>query len=87
MHSSKNDEPAFSELNSPACSAPLYQQVVDWFREKHELRISVDFDKAVNKWFGKINGPLVRDILGFTDDKNTHYEALTKAIEEALKLI
>lgn len=25
--------------------APLYQQIVDWFREKHKLHICVDFDK------------------------------------------
>lgn len=64
-------------------TAPLYQQVVDWFREKHGLSIWVEpatlsyryyILSDDNKWEG------------FKEPKG-YYEALTKAIEEAIKLI
>lgn len=65
-------------------SAPLYQQVVDWFREKHSIIINAVPDESLQIYCGK-----VEDKDGFieTEDTSSYYEALAKAIEESLKLI
>lgn len=60
--------------------APLYQQLIDFFREKHNIYISV------TKYYGGH---------GFYLNKNRftrifidgYYEALNKALEESFKLI
>lgn len=75
--------------------APLYQQMVDWFREKHKIVIELQLDQtsnikfciAITKWngfadFEKIEIPL--DVWGLYRDYN---EGLNCAIEEAFKLI
>jgi hypothetical protein len=62
--------------------APLYQQVVDWFREKHKINFNViggfhDFSISIK-------------LTGTVESKSfygSYYEVLKKAIEEALKLI
>lgn len=79
--------------------APLYQQIIDWFREKHNLHIylSVDFYESGDNYLWQI---LIKDITdktfyskkstGLYGDNNeypTYYKALEKAIEEAFKLI
>lgn len=64
--------------------APLYQQVIDWLREKHEIYISVNpsngimiFNrKSENKW--PYDG---------TDKKFSYYEALNEAIKKAIELV
>lgn len=68
-------------------SAPLYQQVIDWFRDKHNVIISVEPRKN-----GVFKGNREYFISGewrsnYTEDYMDYYGALTKAIEEALKLI
>ena len=101
-------------------SAPLYQQVVDWFRNKHDILISVESTFAAgNKYETKysfiITGANNRSSSGSDNYINVttsnhamcsriggnhskhitlpyfattdYYEALTKAIEEAIKLI
>lgn len=70
--------------------APMYQQIVDWFRENHNIEISSPLKRqkdlgpfyggaiyTINKYFGKSYG----------SNFKTYYEALNKAIEEAFKLI
>ena len=66
-------------------AAPLYQQVVDWLREKYSLCVWVN-----KQWAGEIN------YIGYVEgmypiekesDGNTYYEALTKVIKKVLKLI
>lgn len=67
-------------------SAPLYQQVVDWFREYHKITIEVFYHKYTKTWECDILFMESSD--GKSPDSNkTYYEALNKAIEEALKLI
>lgn len=67
--------------------APLYQQVCDWFFDNHSLSIEVEIDYATTDWrvriqrVGKIDPEYVE--LLYSDK----YQALNKAIEEALKLI
>lgn len=70
-------------------TSPLYQQVVDWFREKHLLVIEIRI--ATNgRWFYgiyKIVNDGVPKEMAINYYTKTYYEALTAAIEEALKLI
>ena len=67
-----------------ATVSPLYQQVVDWFREEHNILISVDND---GREYFYVYTFLKDDDRHILDGYKTYYEALTKAIEEALKLI
>jgi hypothetical protein len=74
---------------------PLYAQATDWLREKHNLEINLYSSYVKNKkksWW--INGNDANyeegdDYFGFHIELKelSYYEALTKAIEEALKLI
>lgn len=71
-------------------SAPLYQQVIDWFREKHDLHIFLigSMSRNKNEFCCEIVTVKKQTYL-FTDkaySSSPYYEALTKAIEEALKL-
>ena len=72
-------------------AAPLYQQVIDWFREKHHTIINLEYDFHTY------------DIRVYNGDKSIHlisklhkgakylfteyYPTLNRAIKEALKLI
>lgn len=82
------EEEVMDELKLEKILAPLYQQVIDWFREKHNLLIyAVPFkDHAAD-----VNDPLEWNWTIHNKDVgrglNDYYEALTKAIREALKLI
>lgn len=74
--------------------APAYQQVTDWFREKHKIIIEIQLDQTSSvKWtYDIIKYNDFSDFERKTDILNwylykDYYEALTKAIEEALKLI
>ena len=76
-----------------ACSAPTYNQVKDWFKDKHHIKIDVchaesngtyritlwrwNFDNQIGKW----------ERFGFISSYEDWYIAANKAIEEALKLI
>lgn len=74
--------------------ASLYQQIIDWFREKHSLIIEIQLDQTSTvKWayditkyndFGNFERKV--DVLNWGLYRN-YYEALNKAIEEAFKLI
>lgn len=78
-------------LDSKCCSAPLYQQIVDWLREKHNLHINL----AVNQFgYGFMYSIIdikaskcVKFLTGGANHKFSYYEALSFAIEQALNLI
>ena len=74
--------------------APLYQQIIDWFREKHKIIIVIDFYNDGNEWLDTRFKIKISEFKHFkTHDSfvlneiNSYYEALDKAIEEAFKLI
>lgn len=90
---------ALLALAEGTITAPLYQQVIDWFWEKHKISVSADFQMWDDGCF-TANWVHKPDILWLhLDDgekegslwKRTKYDnrqdALNKAIEEALKLI
>ena len=76
--------------------APMYSQVIDWFREKHKIYISISLDsysepyklvpciQIMDETLTYVNK---QNYYGHFDNKIGYYEALNKAIEEALKLI
>ena len=75
--------------------APLWQQVIDWFRDKHSIMICIDFyDEGSEKephiiYHFKISEPKTWykcDIIVKSDYK-TYPEARQAAIEHALTLI
>lgn len=67
-------------------SAPTFAQVVDWFREKHNVIISA---QPRGKEFTGVREYFISGYWRHnpTDKFKTYYEALNKAIEEAIKLI
>jgi len=83
------------------CSSPLYQQATDWFESKHKILITSQ-KEPFGKWIALIINDYEKIHIGFGNktvysnhiDINNDYEgfidkydALNKAIEEALKLI
>jgi len=81
----------FIHSNSSDCLAPLYQQVVDWFREKHNIHIHISLNQFGYGWMFALISTThyksVKDLVGGVKFKWTYYETLNKAIEESLKLI
>jgi len=90
----------YKDANGNLCgeiSAPLYQQVLDWLREKHKIYIELIIDgwendeKITDEYIGyrafvwKVSEPKPHhnDDLGMSD----YYTILKVAIEHALKLI
>lgn len=100
-HFSKDEETnntkLASTLNHDWIALPTYQQVVDWFREKHFIYIhtSLDSYREPYKLVPQIQKmELTRSYVEFEKyyghfDNTTkgNYEALEEAIKEALKLI
>lgn len=86
-----------------AVLAPLYQQIIDWFREKHSIDIDLwtlrktwSFtlsDISEKGWTKKdkenknVDRLYPRALSDDCKDFDLYYEALNKAIEEAFKLI
>lgn len=94
----ENDKPLWMNHNNSTfntcCSAPLYQQVIDWLREKHNMNVYVDYGCAEFKedWgFGiKETKPTktgFTHLIKFSTGHKTYNEALEAAIKESLKLI
>ena len=66
-------------------SVPMYQHVIDWFRENHNIMIEITLEKYHYKIELKNNLESVYRNYNFS--KEYYYEALAKSIEEALELI
>lgn len=64
-------------------TAPLYQQLVDWFREKHDLWIAVEKTQVFGLYIPTINNEPQISEANFTG----YYEALTAALTKAFELI
>jgi hypothetical protein len=84
--------------NTHDFTIPLHQQVIDWFREKHNIQINSGlYPKQIREKMPHIitgrynfylyiedNNPTISNNGNFSDD---YYVALSKTIEEALNLI
>jgi hypothetical protein len=76
--------------------APLYQQVIDWLREKHKLHILIEGDNITSrtKYEGYVSFVIKTEwdikedeIILFESELSDYYVALTDAINAAIKLI
>ncbi len=69
-------------------TAPMYHQVVDWLREKHHYHVAAS---TFQVYSGKFGYQYSRNVLtgGWIPhfEGETHYDALEKAIREALEYI
>lgn len=70
-------------------SSPLYQQVIDWFEEKHNIIILLHFVMGVNTfefWIKTSDDKIIFDLYHELENKDK-YIVLRTAFEKALKLI
>jgi len=75
--------------NAPYATAPLWQQVIDWFREKHQLLITV-LSASQESWHWHITTPhqqLTDNNALYNEYFSSYQEARQAAIEKALTLI
>lgn len=84
-----------AEKEGLAIDTPLWQQVIDWLRNK-QIYIEIIFSESLQRYFCNIKMRKVNDLTilspGYNYPENDinegyYYEALSKAIEEAIKLI
>ncbi len=75
-------------------SAPLYQQVVDWFRKVHKIIIVIDFYNNGDEWCDTTYDIRISEFKHFKThdsfvggESKSYYDVFNTAIEEALKLI
>ena len=70
------------------CLAPLYQQVIDWFREKHDFNIEIlRLKEDREKYWGCITTKeLYPEYLDFSDG-NDYYTTKEKTILKAIEII
>lgn len=80
----------YRDVSEPCVKAPLYQQVVDWFREKYKIDIELtksdDFEYIYYFSYYTSNNEFV-DFEGYDEKGLTYYQSLNKAIEQVLKVI
>jgi hypothetical protein len=89
-----------TELIGTAILAPIWQQAFDWFREKHDIHITIDFAVRLNEstlkiteivgWNSKIEYCRVGFDLEYTllctNGNVSYYEAREQAILKAIEL-
>lgn len=86
-HTDKTNSGDHISLFRDAYTLPLYQQVIDWFREKYDIFISQENRSGhliCRVWYKR---DFTNSTNHFICNAETPHEALTKAIEAALKLI
>lgn len=80
-----------NQAHSFSISAPLYQQIIDWFRNNHRFFIKIE-QHQFSLWYFKlehetINQYNINNIIDNNFGFDSYYKALNKAIGEALKII
>ena len=69
------------------CDAPLYQQLTDWFREKHDLHISINYIDDIICFNSEVTNIKSNTVLDGGYNSVDYHQALNSAIKEAFKLI
>ncbi len=77
----------FNSGKSSYISAPLYQQLIDWFREKHNIHIYTGHIGHTNSWSAAVEETNRAGGTFWTRHYDDYYEAVNQALEEAFKLI
>jgi hypothetical protein len=85
-----DEQDGWRNKNIPAgeFSAPLYQQIVDWFRIKKAISVEISWNEHMKMWQGVIQD--FRDPVNTYDDYGTsedYYTTYNAVITEAFKLI
>jgi len=79
---SQNSKYGWDKSKKGSCAAPLYQQIVDWFRNKYDINIEMSRqDKGKYTAYIDIGGKLAEYETG------DYHSCLKKVIPEAFKLI
>src|SRR5690606_21849624 len=83
MSTCKNSDKTYCE----GVTAPLYQQVIDWFREKKNIHIQMIVTNDFGIYYGFVSCKTLKGIREGQTDKGSYYESLTTAITKAIELI
>lgn len=82
----------FNNTDKYTMSAPMYQQIVDWFREEHGISVSVnpsfklpDWERD-GKWAGNVEEVATMKTYGLKKE-DSYWEAFDAAIEKAFNQI
>jgi len=79
------------EFSWQICSAPLWQQVIDWFMEKYDIIINVDMNCMENEGFTFYVGNVKSRETIIEDESygnvNSYYDARKEAILKTIELI
>lgn len=90
-----------NQYKDKKCTAPLWQQVIDWFREKHNIHIEIELTDNTMQFYYQycIVDSKNREchdedmidqatrIYNYNEKFNTFYEAREQAILKAIELI
>lgn len=74
-------EPKNSKMPQWKVAAPLYDQVIDWFIEKHKMDILISPDNYYGYYGCYYDGITYHELAGNEDRKKCRDEAILKAIE------
>jgi len=81
-----------SYSSTPPLTAPLYQQVVDWFRLNHNLYLNIDHvNNPEPEMWGydvcRMRGGGIIDMWDKTKSVKDYYENFNNAIKSAIQII
>jgi hypothetical protein len=91
----------YNQWNNRATSAPTHQQLIDFFRDEHNIYVNSDLLPNIKKYKGSFVPISItpkdfktlkeylqtREIYSTKENYDDYYEALNKALLEAFKLI
>ena len=67
-------------------SAPLWQQVIDWFREKHNMYIEITYEGGLQKDTSLYSFQIWSNQTSNKSDKMNYYKCREQAILKAIEL-
>ena len=67
-------------------SAPLWQQVIDWFKEKHNMYIEITYEGGLQKDTSLYSFQIWSNQTSNKSDKMNYYKCREKAILKAIEL-
>ena len=71
-----------------AIAAPLFQQVIDWLRDKHNIElVSLESPDIAGEYEWTLYSDLIREETLHIDHHKSYYDALTDGIWKAIELI
>ena len=84
----QNFEQNYDTFPSHIIAVPLWQQCVDWFREKHDIDIEIHskFGHGTGWWANLCYNPTRTEVLNIAIFDN-YYEAREQAILECIELL